>query len=86
LAARELLTLYGARLGYFIFIIVVALKRSFLALLSRVWAVKGFVFSGAASALDCFFSADFPAPLTVLFWIGMASNLSSRFRETAEFE
>jgi hypothetical protein len=58
--------------------IVVALKRSFLRRRIRVWAVNGLAFSGLASALDCFGSADFPAPLTVLFWIGMASNLSSR--------
>jgi hypothetical protein len=65
---------------------VVALKRSVFLLAIKVWAVKGFALSGAASALDFFDSADFPAPLTVLFWIGMASNLSSRFRETADFE
>jgi hypothetical protein len=64
---------------------VVAVKRSFF-LFFRVVAVNGLAFRGLASALDCFGSADFPAPLTVLFWIGMASNLSSRFRETAEFE
>ena len=65
---------------------VVALKRSFFRLLASVVAVNGLAFSGLASALDCFGSADLPAPLTVLFWIGMASTLSSRFRETAEFE
>jgi hypothetical protein len=63
---------------------VVAVKRS-LFLFFRVVAVNGLAFSGLASALDCFGSADFPVPLTVLFWIGMAVTLSSRFRETAEF-
>jgi hypothetical protein len=66
-------------------LIVVALNRSFFFFF-KVVAVNGLAFSGLASALEAFCSADFPAPLTVLFWIGMASTLSSRFRETAEFE
>jgi len=52
---------------------LVALKGWFLLFGARfkVWALKGLAFSGLASALDCFGSADFPAPLTVLFWIGI---------------
>ena len=48
-------------------LIVVALKLSFLCRMIMVFAVNGLAFSGLASALDCFGSAGFPAPVTVLF-------------------